>query len=86
MPTADTRTIGQVLADYDVTESKTFLMLATCHADRVGPRLVVTSMGDISDSDWLTVLTVFDALEGDYDYDFAIIDGGVHVISFVFHE
>ena len=76
--------IRAILDAYDVTESTTFLQLASCHADFKNNRLVVSTMKDISDTDWAEVLRVFAIdLDADYEFDAAIIDG-VHFIKLDF--
>jgi hypothetical protein len=73
-------TIQDILDNYDVTESSTFLQLCTCHADYKNGKLIVTTLGEISDQDWATVLLTFPLPCDDYDYDFEILDGDLHVI------
>ena len=71
------QTIAQIIEGYDPFTSTTLLMLPTCLAD-FGPRLVVVSVGEISDQDWAIVLDTF-PICGDYDYDYGIHDE-LHVI------
>ena len=73
------QTVAQIVDGYEPTESTTMLLLGSCLADYGGNRLVVVSVGDITDEDWAVVLETFPISNPDYDYDFSIHDG-FHVI------
>jgi len=68
-----------IVSGYDITDSKTLILLKTCCADKRNGRLIVSSPGEVSDQDWAVVLELFPPT-AEYEYDFAIIDG-MNVIS-----
>lgn len=73
--------IAEVLAGYDVTESTTFLQLATCHADKdlATGITVITAVGDIDPADWAEVFDRFPIRTAEYLFDYTIMDDGLEV-------
>jgi hypothetical protein len=73
----ETVDVAALVAAYDVTESTTHYMTATCHADyRNGNLVIVCPEGrDISSSDWSEVLDRFDFHPEFFTMDFRSEDG-----------
>jgi hypothetical protein len=69
------QSVAQIVAPYEPTESTTMLLLSSCMADYGDCRLVIASVGEITDEDWATVMETFPIHNPDYDYDFSIHDG-----------
>ena len=78
--------LKELIDNYDVTASTTFLQLATCQADYANGHLVVTTMGEIHPDDWATVITVFPLPCNDYHFDCLILPDGIHVIHLDFNQ